>query len=82
LTKINNRLRLNRTQSKIRYNQVLPDELEIACQVFDSYLNTLMDNFKKPKLIKEKAYGDEEFSLHEENGSFTWEKNKATDLPF
>ena len=51
LTKINNRLRLNRTQSKIRYNQVLPDELEIACQVFDSYLNTLMDYFKKIKIV-------------------------------
>jgi hypothetical protein len=82
LTKINNRLRLNRIQSKIRFNQALPDELEIACQVFDGYLNILMDNFKTPKLIKEKVYGNEEFLLHEENGIFLWEKKKTTDLPF
>lgn len=82
LTKRNNRLKLNRVQSKIRFNQVLPDELEITCQVFDNYLNTLMDDFKTPKLIKEKVYGNEEFSLYEENNSFIWEKRKTTDLPF
>lgn len=82
LTKRNNRLRLNRVQSRIRFNQSLPDELENVCQMFDSYLNSLMDDFETPKLIKERFYGNEELSLQEENGVFTWSEKIINDLPF
>jgi len=83
LTKRNNRLRLNRVQSKVRFNQPLPNELEIACEMFDGYLNGIMDEFETPKLIKERFYGNEELSLKEEkNGSFTWTDKITNDLPF
>jgi hypothetical protein len=70
LTKRNNRLKLNRVQSKIRFNQTLPDDLEITCQVYDSYLNTLMSDFNPPKLIKDKFYGSMGC-----NGTITFEFN-------
>ena len=82
LTKRNNRLKLNRVQSRIRFNQTLPDELENTCQMFDSYLNSLMDDFETPKLIKEKFYGNEELSLKEEKGIFKWDEKITNDLDF
>jgi hypothetical protein len=82
LTNKNKRLKLNRVQSRIRFNQTLPDELENICQMFDSHLNSLMDDFETPKLIKERFYGNEELSLKEEKGIFKWEMKKTTDLLF
>ena len=82
LTNKNKRLKLNRVQSRIRFNQTLPDELENICQMFDSHLNSLMDDFETPKLIKERFYGNEELSLKETKGIFKWDEKITNDLDF
>ena len=50
--------------------------------MFDSYLNSLMDDFETPKLIKERFYGNEELSLKEEKGIFKWDEKTTNNLDF